>query len=185
VRAGTSPITLCLSARGAAALAATVFAGLSFGGCGGDDEPTDTTAVETTPPPSVTEPLTTPPPETTTGRGDNKPDPQTEPRTVPQEEQSGDEEAIRSEAVFTGKDGKLTPRVVRVPAFIAVRVILRSPDAGRDQGYTLMIGGERLAIGHVSALAEANLPGLLPNKAYEGRSPQGNVRVVASAEPGP
>ena len=153
-------------------------------GCGGDDEdePTPAATVPTQPVPA---PVTTPPPETTPAEKKPKPDPDTEPRTVPMEEQQGDEEPIRSEAVFTGAGGKLTPRVVRVPPFIAIRVILRGTDAGREQGYTLVIGGQRLAIGHERAVHEANLAGLLPNKAYSGRSPQGNVRIEATAEPGP
>jgi hypothetical protein len=127
--------------------------------------------------------VTTPPPETT--MPDNARDPDSEPRTVPPEEQQGDEEPIRSEAVFTGKNGRLTPREIRVPAFIAIRVILRSADAGVDQGYSLEIAGQRLAIGHARPVDELELDGLLPNESYEGKSPQGNVRVVASAEPGP
>jgi hypothetical protein len=153
-----------------------------FGGCGGDDEdettPTGTLPAQTAP----DAPVTTPPPETTVTQTERDPD--SEPRTVPPEEQ-GDEEAIRSEAVFTGRGGKLTPRVVRVPAYIAVRVILRSSDVSRQQPYSLTIGGKRMFIGHTRSLDEVELAGLLPNKAYEGRSPQGNVRVVASAEPGP
>jgi hypothetical protein len=153
-----------------------------FTACGGDDEDSDQPA-ETTPTVAAPPPVTTPPPETPdTTKG---PDPDSEPRTVPPEEQQGDEEPIRSEAVFTGRGGRLTPREIRVPAFIAILVILRSPDAGRDQGYSLEIGGERLAIGHESAVDELKLDGLLPNESYKGRSPQGNVRVVASAEPGP
>jgi hypothetical protein len=104
---------------------------------------------------------------------------------VPEEEQQGDEEPIRSEAVFTGSGGRLTPREVRVPAFIAIRVILRSTDASRDQSYSLTIGGTRLAIGHERRVDELELDGLLPDESYRGRSPQGDVRVVASAEPGP
>jgi hypothetical protein len=119
------------------------------------------------------------------GTGGGKKDPDEEPRTVPPEEQQGDEEPIRSEAVFTGRGGRLTPREIRVPAFIAIRVILRSPDADQDQGYSLEIGGQRLAIGHTAAIDEINLDGLLPDESYEGKSPQGNVRIVASAEPGP
>ena len=153
-------------------------------GCGGDDEdePTPAATVPTQPTPA---PVTTPPPETTPA--DKKPerDPDAEPRTVPTEEQQGDEEPIRSEAVFTGTNGKLAPRVVRVPPFIAIRVILRGTDAGREQGYALAIGGQRLAIGHARAVHEANLPGLLPNRSYSGRSAQGNVRIEATAEPGP
>jgi hypothetical protein len=153
-----------------------------FTACGSDDEDSDRPA-ETTPTTSVPAPVTTPPPETTVP--DKGPDPDSEPRTVPPEEQQGDEEPIRSEAVFTGTNGRLTPREIRVPAFIAIRVILRSTDAGVDQGYSLEIGGERLAIGHARAVDEVALDGLLPNESYEGKSSQGNVRVVASAEPGP
>jgi len=149
-----------------------------FSACGGDDEDSDA-PVETNPTATVPAPVTTPPPETP--KTTKEPDPDEEPRTVPPEEQQGDEEAIRSEAVFTGRGGRLTPREVRVPAFIAIRVILRSSD---QAAYSLTIGGTRLSI-EGNATDELELDGLLPNKAYAGRSPQGNVRVVASAEPGP
>ncbi len=152
-----------------------------FGACGDDDEEAERPA-ETTPTVAVPPPVTTPPPETTPRK---EPYPDDEPRTVPQEEQQGDEEAIRSEAVFTGTNGRLSPRVVRVPPFIAIRVILRATDAGANQDYTLRIAGSRLAIGHARPVDELELDGLLPDESYEGSSPQGNVRVVASAEPGP
>jgi len=152
-----------------------------FTACGGDeDDQAETTA--TTPTIETRPPVTTPPPETTVT---NEPDPDTEPRTVPPEEHQGDEEPIRSEAVFTGRGGRLTPREIRVPPFIAIRVILRSPDASAEQDYSLEIAGNRLAIGHARSIDEAQLDGLLPNESYAGRSPQGNVRIVASAEPGP
>ena len=150
-----------------------------FTACGDDDE--DTTAPETTPTVTAPPPVTTPPPETT-AEDEKGPDPETEPRTVPPEEQQGDEEPIRSEAVFTGTAGRLRPREIRVPAFIAIRVILRSSD---DGDYSLTIGRRRLSIAGGSGTDEVNLDGLLPDEAYEGKSPQGNVRVVASAEPGP
>ena len=105
--------------------------------------------------------------------------------SVPEPQAQGDEEEIRSEAVFTGRGGRLTPREVRVPAFIAVRVILRGADASRAQGYSLTIGGTRLFVGHTRKVDDAKLDGLLPGRSYRGRSPQGNVRIVASAEPGP
>ena len=105
-----------------------------FTACGGDDEDSDT-AAETTP--TATVPRTR---DHAAARDDAEddegPDPDEEPRTVPPEEEQGDEEAIRSEAVFTGKGGRLTPREIRVPAFIAIRVILRSTDGG---AYSLTI----------------------------------------------
>lgn len=158
--------------------------GLLATGCGGDDDGEDTgRAPATTPVTTAAPPVTTPPPETTMTPAEPEPDAPTP--TVPAEEQQGDEEPIRSEAVFTGKGGRLTPREIRVPAFIAIRVILRGDDVSRERGYVLRIGGQRLIIGHTRAIAEAELDGLLPNRAYTGRSPQGTVRIVASAEPGP
>ena len=181
--AETSRITLCVSARVRAALAATAVLGLVATGCGGDDEEDSERSPTTPPVTTVAPPITTPPPETTLTQAE--PDPQEEPRTVPPDEQQGDEEAIRSEAVFTGKGGRLTPPEIRVPPFIAIRVILRSSDVSREQGYALTLAGKRLFIGHTRSTDEVELDGLLPNKSYVGKSPQGNVRVVASAEPGP
>ena len=178
---GTSRITLCVSARTVLSLLLVGAVGLLLVGCGGDDD--DDGVAETVPTTAAPAPVTTPPPEVPRDQDENDPD--EEPRTVPPEEQQGDEEPIRSEAVFTGAGGRLTPREIRVPAFIAIRVILRSTDAGRDQNYSLEIGGERLAIGHTTPVDEVNLDGLLPDESYKGTSPQGNVKVVASAEPGP
>lgn len=151
-----------------------------FGGCGGDgaDEPANpapAAPVETAP-----APVTTPPPETTTSVPEKEPVP--EPRTVPEEELQGDEEAIRSEAVFTGKGGKLTPSKIEVPAFIAIRVILRNGDGG---SYSIEINGQRLIVGHAKRTDELKLDGLLPQKKYVGESPQGDIVISATAEPGP
>ena len=174
---GTSGITLCVSARTRIALLLIGALGLLFSACGDDDD--SDTAAETTPTTTTPAPVTTPPPETPDTT--KAPDPDEEPRTVPPEEGQGDEEAIRSEAVFTGRNGRLTPREVRVPAFIAIRVILRSADG---QSYSLTMNRNRLSI-EGNGTDELELDGLLPDESYTGTSPQGNVRVGASAEPGP
>ena len=46
---------------------------------------------------------------------------------------AGDEEPARSLALLTGEGGRITPPTVRVPAFISIRVELRSGD-GREYG---------------------------------------------------
>lgn len=138
MKARTSSITLCISARSLLALVLVGAFGLIATGCGGDDEDDPATQVQTQTTPTAAEPVTTPPPETTTP-DKPKTDPDTEPRTVPEEEQQGDEEAIRSEAVFTGKGGEITPRKIQVPAFIAIRVILRNADGG---SYSIEINGD-------------------------------------------
>src|SRR5687768_330957 len=101
---GTSRITLCVSARALLALLLFGALGLFIVGCGGDDE--DDGTAETVPTTTAPAPVTTPPPEVPTDEGEKDPD--EEPRTVPPEEQQGDEEPIRSEAVFTGTGGRLT-----------------------------------------------------------------------------
>jgi hypothetical protein len=151
-----------------------------FGGCGGeykDDpgNPSQTAPADTTP-----APVTTPPPETTPTQPEPAPEPK--PRTVPEGETQGDEEEIRSEAVFTGTGGALAPRQIQVPAFIAVRVILTSGD-GAD--YSLEINGQRLFVGHARKTDQLELDGLLPQKRYVGKGPQGDVVISATAEPGP
>ena len=168
---------MCLSARAAFCLTVVCAAGLVATGCGGDDDEPERTTAPTAPAETLPAPVTTPPPETTPMPGAR---PERHPPAVP--EQEGDEEAIRSEAVFTGRGGRLRPRVVRVPAYIAIRVILRSADG---KAYSLAIGGTGMHAGGKQGTDELELDGLLPGRAYRGTSPEGNVRVVASAEPGP
>ena len=159
------------------ALAVAAAVGLAAAtGCGDEEEPSlggggDAPATETTSSaPTATAPSATAPPE-----------------TVPPEEQpggTGDEEAARSPAFFTGKGGRITPRVVRVPPFLAIRVELRSAD-GRHYG--LRFGGRELRVGDRKPRNTLTLEGLRPQEAVAG-TPIGagnRVRIVASAEPGP
>jgi hypothetical protein len=152
-------------------------------GCGGDDEdePATTgaeeTATATAPAATETEPGTETEPEAT----------DTEPATSPEDQQggAGDEVPATSQALLTGRGGRITPRVVRVPAFISVRVELRSADGAP---YVLRFGGTTLSVGDEVRTMSHRFDGLRPNAALVGRPAGGagnRVRIEATAEPGP
>jgi hypothetical protein len=152
-------------------------------GCGGDDEePAPTTAeTATTPTATVETPTETAPPE---------PPAETETVTtpvVPPEEQeggAGDEEPARTLALFTARDGRISPRAIRVPAFISIQVELRSADGER---YGLRFGDTTITAGGELNSVSTTIDGLGPGEAVFG-TPTGagnRVRVEATAEPGP
>jgi hypothetical protein len=157
----------------AAALAAT--------GCGGDEETDTETAGRT-----QTAPRTEPeePRATVTAPG---PAPEeTIPRESPEDQPggAGDEVPARSQAFLTGRGGRITPRLVRVPPFISIRVELRSADG---RAYSLTFGNRSVTTGPQISSASTVLDGLRPGRAYTGTpGAAGNpVRIEASAEPGP
>jgi hypothetical protein len=94
---------------------------------------------------------------------------------------AGDEVPASSQALLTGRRGEITPRVVLVPPYIAVRVELRSGDGAP---YVLRGHGRELIAG-ADAPASATLDGLRPGARYILRSESGRVVIEASAEPGP
>lgn len=166
---------------------------LAVGACGDDDDesaeattttPADTTtndetAPETTPDETETEPE--PEPET---------DAETAPTTSPEDQPggAGDEEPARTLAMFTGEGGRIVPRVVRVPAFISIRVELRSAD-GQGYGLAFATDTSRVSMRVSGALGSTSstIDGLRPGQAITG-NPIGNgtpVRIEATAEPGP
>jgi hypothetical protein len=164
-------------------LVAGVFA---VSGCGGDDEepatgpattaPAETAATETTPT-ARTERQETEPAETGA---------ETEPPEAPEEEPggAGDEEPARTLALFTGRDGRITPRVVRVPAFISIQIELRSADGAQ---YALRFGNVTVRAGGDLNSTSKTLDGLRPGESITGTPVAiGNrVRIEATAEPGP
>ena len=162
---------------------ALVFAlALGFSGCGGDDkEPasTATTPTET----ALTETQTA---VTETEQEAPEVETETEPAEAPEDEPggAGDEEPARTLALFTADNGRITPRVVRVPAFISIQVELRSKD-GRE--YRLRFADVTITAGGGLASASTTIDGLRPGKAIVGTpSGAGNrVRIEATAEPGP
>ena len=154
-------------------------------GCGGDDEPASTTSTaDTSAQTTATEPAESeaetqteaaPPEETTT-------EPAASPEDMPGG--AGDEEPARTLALFTARDGRIRPRVVRVPAFISIQVELRSADG---ETYSLRFGDFRLEAGGELNSVSTTLDGLRPNEAIVG-TPGGagnRVRIEATAEPGP
>lgn len=166
-------------------------AALALGACGDDDEG----RVEQDTASTTTAPSTTP---TDTAPVTTETEPKTEPEAAPEpgggggtggaapgEEQeggAGDEIGASSQALVTGRGGKLAPRVIRVPPFIAIRVELRSAD-GRT--YELGARGKTLRADGDIASASTTFAGLRPGRRLVLTGPSGRVVVEASAEPGP
>ena len=168
-------------------------------GCGSDDERADTettpstapteTQTETAETETETETDTESEPETETGTGPATTEttaPETGPTTSPEDQPggAGDEEPARSLALLSGQGGRITPRVVRVPAFISIRVELRSADGAP---YALRLNGRTLRAGGPIGSASTLLDGLRPGAAVVAKGVGGgnSVRIEATAEPGP
>ena len=161
---------------------------LALSGCGGDDEEASTTPAATTPAETAETELERP--ETEREEQPNEVETGTETGTAraesPEDQPggAGDEEPARTLALFTARDGRISPRVVRVPAFISVRAELRSADGA---SYGLRFGDTTIRAGGELSSASATLDGLRPGEAIVGR-PMGRgnpVRIAATAEPGP
>jgi hypothetical protein len=154
-------------------------------GCGGDDdEQAATTTTEPPPTATVTAPTETVPAATEPEPAEPEPEP--EPPASPEEQPggAGDEEPARTLALFTGEGGRITPPVVRVPAYISIRVELRSGDGRR---YGLTFEGESIAVGGGLGSVSTTIDALRPGGAVVG-TPEGasnRVRIEATAEPGP
>jgi hypothetical protein len=165
-------------------------------GCGGDDEGDSTSPAATAPAETATTEST---PGTETEQEAEKPaetetEPSERPEDVPGGDDvpggedmpggAGDEEPARTLALFTARGGRITPRVVRVPAFIAVQVELRSADG---QTYALRFGDTTITAGGELSSVSTTIDGLRPGEAITGKpASQGNpVRIEATAEPGP
>jgi hypothetical protein len=157
---------------------------LGLSGCGGDDEepastaagPAETAATETQAARTETETETEP----------QSPVTESEPAESPEDQPggAGDEEPARTLALFTADNGRVAPRVVRVPAFISIQVELRSKD-GREYG--MRFGDVTITAGGGLHSVSTTIDGLRPGKAILGKpTGAGNtVRIEATAEPGP
>jgi hypothetical protein len=152
-------------------------------GCGGDDEQASSTSATT----AVTETAATEstPAETVT---EESPGVKTEttPAELPEDQPggAGDEEPARTLALFTANDGRITPAVVRVPAFISIEVQLRSADGEK---YKMRFGDTTIGVGGALGSVSTTIDGLRPGEAIVGtpEGPGNRVRIEATAEPGP
>jgi hypothetical protein len=178
---GISPrkFTVNLSAAVVIALA------MAVSGCDVDDEESSATL----PTDTVTTPTQTATVEAPTETEQESPEAETEAapgETGPEDQPggAGDEEPARTLALLTAEDGRITPRVVRVPAFIAIQVELRSKD-GREYG--LRFGDVTITAGGGLNSVSTTIDGLRPGKAITGEptGPGNPVRIEATAEPGP
>lgn len=165
-----------------AVLAGAIALVLALAGCGGDDEEPAATTPSTTP----AETVTTDTEKTETEREAPEAETETQPAESPEDQPggAGDEEPARTLALFSAENGRITPRVVRVPAFISIQVELRSKD-GREYG--LRFGDVGIRAGGQLSSVSTTIDGLRPGEAIVGRPiGAGNrVRIEATAEPGP
>jgi hypothetical protein len=177
-----TPIGICpqkftqkLLAAGLVALA------LAAAGCGGDDEPASSTPTATAETEAEATATVTTPTDTQTETAPAETTPATPTETSPEDQPggAGDEEPARTLALFTGRGGRITPRLVRVPPFISIEVRLRSADGG---AYALRFGSVTVQAGEGHTF-----DGLRPGESLVGRpAGQGNrVAISATAEPGP
>ena len=168
--------------------AALIGAALVLGACGDDDEgrvqqetaatTTSTTSTPTDTAPAQTEERTAPEPaqtEATEGTAGAPPGEE-------QEGGAGDEVAASSLALVTGRGGRLSPRLIRVPPFIAIRVELRAADG---KTYELGAKGKKVRADRDITSASTTFDGLRPGRRLVLTGPSGRVVVEASAEPGP
>jgi hypothetical protein len=180
---------MIVSIRGLRKLVPLALVLVAFAGCGGDDEDEPSVATEA-PPASTAETATETQPEP---EAEPEPDPETE--TLPNDGDgtgtgengpggAGDEEPAQTLALFTGENGRITPRVVRVPAFISIRVELRSGDGAE---YGLTFNGETIKVSGGLGSVSTQIDGLRPGAKVVGTptGAAGKVRVEATAEPGP
>src|SRR4051812_19740189 len=146
-------------------------------GCGGDDEQKGSTKTPSSTRTTTTQTATVKTTKTGTNTGGGTPA-TTSPENQPGG--AGDEEANRAPALFTGRDGHITPAVVRVPPFIAIRVELRSAD---HHPYMLTFGNKVLRVGPQVASMSTSLSGLRHGQSIVGRSHAqvGSVRIEANA----
>ncbi|HEX6457947.1 MAG TPA: hypothetical protein VF032_03435 [Thermoleophilaceae bacterium] len=156
-------------------IAAAALAGCGSGGGGTQTQAAVSTTPTTPPPPSVT--ATTPIATATTP---------TQTTTSPEQQPggAGDETPISTQALFTGKGGDITPATIRVPPFIAVKVVLHSADG---QGYGIEVAHHQLSVDGSNPTATVQLSGLRAGKRYTVNvtgAPE-TLAIVANAEPGP
>jgi len=156
---------------------------LVLGGCGGDDE--DPSSTSTPSSEQTVEQTVDSDTETTTVN------PETE--TLPNDGDgtgtgesgtggAGDEQAAETLALFSGENGAIAPPVVRVPAFISIRVELRSADGA---AYELTFGDKKIEVGDDLSSRSTTFEGLRPGAKLVGTGAGGKVRIEATAEPGP
>jgi hypothetical protein len=158
---------------------------LAVSGCGGDEEEPASTGSTTAMTDTVagdTETAARTETEQESSEAETHPAP-AEPGPEDQPGGAGDEEPARTLALFTAEDGRITPRAVRVPAFIAIQVELRSD--GREYG--LRFGDETITAGGGLSSVSTTIDGLRPGEAIVGEptGPGNRVRIEATAEPGP
>ena len=160
--------------------------GLALAGCGDDDSVSSSTATAptTSTSPQATAPSAPEPPPDATNPAPGATNPGGAEHTG-REKDNGGEEAVRSDARFVIVRGRLLPRTISVPAFIALDLRVHNVD---PRPHVLVIRADRnyrLAIPSFKAQARRLIPGQRAGTypvLVDGRR---RGAVVFGGEPGP
>jgi hypothetical protein len=153
---------------------------VALAGCGGGGGNTATTSPSASAPAAA---VTTPTAPTRTTPTPSNPAPTS---TSPEQQPggAGDETPIATQAEFKGKGGDIAPATIRVPPFIAVKVVLHSADGG---SYGIQVAHHDLSVDSANPTTGVRLSGLRAGDRYTVQvtgAPE-TLAIVANAEPGP
>jgi hypothetical protein len=158
------------------AVVCVLVAAAALVGCGGGDSADQTAAPSATP--TATTPPATPSP---TATGTVQPLPSVSPEDQPGG--AGDEnEAARVPVEFTVNDATISPRMVAVPAFLALELIVHN--RGSQEAVVRLQAAEPLTVAP-GKTARARLEGRKKGSYVVDAGPAGRAVLVTGAQPGP
>jgi hypothetical protein len=157
-------------------------AAAALAGCGGGDEPDQTSAPPAAPTAATQEPTDTPTATATaTPEATTQPLPSVSPEDQPGG--AGDEAAIRVPAEFTiSEGGTMTPQQVAIPAFFTIELIVHNKTS---KTVDVRWVGEKVMSVPPGGKGDVEVKGRKKGTWLVDASPAGQAVVITGAKPGP